>query len=676
MPYTQEQENYFKLITLIYCFGANVNRELLHRFLHSTNTTLEQFINDHQHEIYHFFCNAKCCQCKKKAIPPKPKVINHHQMLSIFENSHTDRLDNHQNQRTEQLCCLKANKSVELKDLDFTLIRFFLVQFCYQVFWDCHLKNENKSFSAFLLENVHKVYHLSVDKICCCMCNVDRDIPDRCIHQKQFEIICKQGSLPCPHPFCSCQYTIQSDLTLSSLIQQDTDLTTKLTKHFCSCLKFLENIYENRNKIAHHPNCCINNDTFWDIWNETKPNILEVAKALDKENEYKADLQELIDGPSNKLVFLTVVLNLLKTSEHVTVNTLQKIEGEADSIEDKIGAVYSLVKDIKVAKFNNMNSSDCSGLSIVNSLRDIAIALCKEKSSEGNPDNFQKKEVSFELKIQVNPASIQAAQGSEDDNSDLDTPEDNFTCGKCQENFNKLKQFCKHKETCDTKRVKPGKQILDISGKFIISEASERLEKNAAKMFQDNPDQFDTNEIDVRYVERGCLIVWTESSQYDLENEDKLKKDCIQFTKNMFEKCSLDSTESTNIKVNVKFSKTFQDSSETKDDQSDYLHCGSCRQEFSTINSFISHKKECIRNRKISKQKQEDISKLPQISEESPETISRTKSDSTNQFISSQNIMEDWNEKLIKAAQGGKIEDVNLSLQNGADIEYKTVSVP
>ncbi|XP_063412157.1 uncharacterized protein LOC134694963 [Mytilus trossulus] len=35
--------------------------------------------------------------------------------------------------------------------------------------------------------------------------------------------------------------------------------------------------------------------------------------------------------------------------------------------------------------------------------------------------------------------------------------------------------------------------------------------------------------------------------------------------------------------------------------------------------------------------------------------------------------MSDWNEKLIKAAQEGKIEDVKLSLQNGADIEYKTV---
>ncbi|XP_076087741.1 uncharacterized protein LOC143058163 [Mytilus galloprovincialis] len=128
-------------------------------------------------------------------------------------------------------------------------------------------------------------------------------------------------------------------------------------------------------------------------------------------------------------------------------------------------------------------------------------------------------------------------------------------------------------------------------------------------MFQDNPDQFDTNEIDVRYVERGCLIVWTESSQYDLENEDKLKEDCIQFTKNMFQKCSLDSTETTNIKVNVKFSKTCQDSLQTKDDRSDYLHCGTCRQEFSTINTFISHKKECIRNRKINKQKQKDILK-------------------------------------------------------------------
>lgn len=112
---------------------------------------------------------------------------------------------------------------------------------------------------------------------------------------------------------------IRSDLTLSSLIQQDTDLTTKLTKQFCSCRKYLENIYENRNKIAHHPDCSINNDKFWEIWNETQSNILKVAKALDKENEYTIDLQELIDGPTNKVLFVTVVLNLLKTSEHVCI---------------------------------------------------------------------------------------------------------------------------------------------------------------------------------------------------------------------------------------------------------------------------------------------------------------------------------------------------------------------
>lgn len=318
MPYTQEQENYFKLITLIYCFGTNVYRDLMHSFLHSTNTSLEKFINDHQHEIYHFFCNGNCCQCTTKIMSSKPKIISRKQMLSIFENSQTNRLDNHQSERKGQLCCLKANKSVQLKDLDFTLIRFFLVEFCYQIFWDCHLKHD-KSFSAFLEENVHKVYHLSVDKIRCCMCNNDRDIPSMCIHQKQFEMICKQGTSPCLHPFCSCQFTIQSDLTLSSLVQQDGDLTTKLTKHFCSCRKYLDNISENRNKIAHHPDCSINNDNFWKIWNETKPNILEIAKALDKENEYRVDLQELIDGPTNKLLFLTLVLNLLKTSEHVCI---------------------------------------------------------------------------------------------------------------------------------------------------------------------------------------------------------------------------------------------------------------------------------------------------------------------------------------------------------------------
>lgn len=320
MPYTEEQENYFKLITLIYCIGANVNRELLQKFINSRKITLEQFINDHQHEIYHFVCNDKCCQCKTKPIPLNESgVISRRQMQIVFEYPSNDRVENHKKERTGHLCCLKAIKNVELKDLDFTLIKFFLVNFCHQIFWDCLLENVEQTFSEFLEANVHKVYHLSVDKICCCRCNDDREIPKKRIDESQFRIIYRKGRSPCHHSYCSCQYSIQSDLTLSLLIQRDNNLATELTRYFCSCRKSLENIYNNRNKIAHPPESSINNVTFSDIWNETATNILEIAKALNKQEQYDSQLTKLRDEPTNKDSLITLLLNLRKTSDHVCI---------------------------------------------------------------------------------------------------------------------------------------------------------------------------------------------------------------------------------------------------------------------------------------------------------------------------------------------------------------------
>lgn len=239
-------------------------------------------------------------------------------MQIVFEYPSNDRLDNHRQERTGQLCCLKANKNVELKDLDFTLIKFFLVNFCYQIFWDCLLENVEQTFSDFLEANVHKVYHLSLDGICCCRCNVDRDIPKKRINETQFEIIYKKVRLPC-QLFCSCQFGIQSGLTLSLMIQLHKDLTTKLTRYFCSCRKSLENIYNNRNKIAHPPESSINNDTFSDIWNETATNILEIAKALNKQEQYDLQLIKLRDEPTNKDSLITLLLNLRKSSDHVCI---------------------------------------------------------------------------------------------------------------------------------------------------------------------------------------------------------------------------------------------------------------------------------------------------------------------------------------------------------------------
>ncbi|CAG2233166.1 unnamed protein product [Mytilus edulis] len=78
------------------------------------------------------------------------------------------------------------------------------------------------------------------------------------------------------------------------------------------------------------------------------------------------------------------------------------------------------------------------------------------------------------------------------------------------------------------------------------------------KIFRGELNCFNTDNIDLRLLESSCLIIWAETSQSDLESEKQLKDNCINFTKNMFNKCPLQSNEAVNINVTVKCSELFQ----------------------------------------------------------------------------------------------------------------------
>lgn len=78
------------------------------------------------------------------------------------------------------------------------------------------------------------------------------------------------------------------------------------------------------------------------------------------------------------------------------------------------------------------------------------------------------------------------------------------------------------------------------------------------KIFRGELNCFNTDNIDLRLLESSCLIIWAETSQSDLECEKQLKDNCINFTKNMFNKCPLQSNEAVNINVTVKCSELFQ----------------------------------------------------------------------------------------------------------------------
>ncbi|CAG2193261.1 unnamed protein product [Mytilus edulis] len=399
------------------------------------------------------------------------------------------------NNKKQGLCCLKANKNVKLEDLDLTFIRFFIVNFCCQIFWDCHLEYVKKCFSVFLNDNVHKVYHLANANVCCCKCNNDRDIShQRRITESQFGIIYETDGKTC-HRHCSCQYRIKKVISLSLLIDQDKKLYTEITRYFCSCQKHFEDIIAIRNKIAHASFALnIDDEAFSKLWNATANNILGIAKVLGLNDKYEPQLQELKKECSHSY-YLKCIIDLIKTSEHFDEAIEQRIDNSTE--ETKFGVVMACLKDFfNSASYRNVQSG-CHGCvaTIEDRLTDFAIAVREEYTGE-NSSQYQRK----------------------------------------------------------TERQKERNSATKKIYKIKIDEAGKEWSTDAMNAFKNEPSCFDTQNTTVCLMGTGCLIVWAESPTSDLDKSGN--------------------------------------------DEGDHLECGKCGQICLSINSFISHKKECVRNRK------------------------------------------------------------------------------
>ncbi|VDI44515.1 Hypothetical predicted protein [Mytilus galloprovincialis] len=607
MPYNQQRENFFKLFTLVHLHGTNINRHLLEMALKSM--TFEDFINYHQHEIYHFFTNSQCCQCKKNPVSKMPStcILKKPQMLIIFDKNNSIRLDKHEHQK-QGLCCLKAKKDVKLTDLDLTFIRFFLVNFCFEVFWDCHLSYVEKTFSDFLNESVHKVYHLSVSKISCCKCSPENDIPVKRINTSQFEILYKKEGRPC-QAYCSCVYKINSGITLSFLLDKDKDLTTELTRYFCQCHKYLEDLTTIRNSIAHASSeCSVNDDIFLQLWDKTADRIIGIAKALDLHKDYDAKLNELRNECSNSYC-QTCLVDLIKKTEHVAPEILQKIDDSTEGKEAQFDVIMAYIKDFHIDTCTENEGSNFVA-SFADDLKQFAIAVRKKIAPVSISENPVEMEIQFSLDIRDTSTQKhrKRSQDSEDDLSEKDEQPDRLICGKCNVTFTHLEKFCVHKENCCKREKKKTEQDPSKKITFLMkmTGADNSWTADVMKIFRGELNCFNTDNIDLRLLESSCLIIWAETSQSDLECEKQLKDNCINFTKNMFNKCPLQSNEAVNINVTVKCSELFQESA---NDDADHLECGKCGQVCFTINSFITHKTECLRNRKRRRGNKQDESK-------------------------------------------------------------------
>lgn len=70
----KEQENFYRNSTVIVDHGKESLSAVLENDFSNTTTTFEDFINKHQHDIYHLCYNkSPCCQCPTGRFLPANK---------------------------------------------------------------------------------------------------------------------------------------------------------------------------------------------------------------------------------------------------------------------------------------------------------------------------------------------------------------------------------------------------------------------------------------------------------------------------------------------------------------------------------------------------------------------------------------------------------------------------
>ncbi|CAG2213486.1 unnamed protein product [Mytilus edulis] len=163
------RKNFYRISTLIIEHAADAMRILLHHFIQKNyKISFKAFVEKHQHELYHQFNIAICCQCPTSYRRPCKPIISSMQMETLFDNN-CPKLPCHKHSSKCDYCCSTVKQDLKLKDIDITLLRFFLVTYFEEELWqDC--LTDVVSFQEFLNKNKHDIFHLVQLKTKCCLC--------------------------------------------------------------------------------------------------------------------------------------------------------------------------------------------------------------------------------------------------------------------------------------------------------------------------------------------------------------------------------------------------------------------------------------------------------------------------------------------------------------------------
>lgn len=297
------KKNYYLAGSLLNDIGTKSKQDLLQLYLNQHNILLSDFIEKHQHYLYHLFSNERCCQCTgstRLVLSKHDKVLRTEQMKTLFASK--TKMSCHKPGSKKPYCCSRSNVILNVKDLDITLLHCLFINICLDLFWNNYLMKSNKTFVDFLNEKTHLLFHLWKPNDICFKCNENNQQctsnASRKLNDNQWGILYETTTCECIcTETCTCPFSPKKGIKASDL---EESLARVILRHCCPLFMSIETIVKSRNDLAHNKDGELSDIDFKTVWTNCRKSILTIAKLMENQKQVEADIDVLAERmPSN-----------------------------------------------------------------------------------------------------------------------------------------------------------------------------------------------------------------------------------------------------------------------------------------------------------------------------------------------------------------------------------------
>lgn len=251
---TAEENNLLKIYLMLVDNSSDVLANFFQKYLTDNNLSMEDFIDNHQHNIYHMCYNKRCCK------PGCTFPIRHHRnvlkpaQLGVLLDKNIQQSYHNVTTRADEYCCCLSKRGIQPRDLDVTLLNFLLINYCTQVFWDCCCLATGQTLSGFLETNKHKLFHMTHGTIECCdpTCSVTCPLGGNPVLDAHFWhiVFSTRSGVSCGNHSKNNHICINSaNVTGRTNLTEKWDTT--IQKELCPTRRALDHIVLMRNKYGH-----------------------------------------------------------------------------------------------------------------------------------------------------------------------------------------------------------------------------------------------------------------------------------------------------------------------------------------------------------------------------------------------------------------------------------------